>query len=99
MDGRLILTKPIITEKSLKDASNGVFTFEVNKYANKIEIKKAIEEMFKVHVKRVTTTLRKGKERRVGNKRLIVKNPDSKRARVKLLAGEKIDLFEVGQTK
>ena len=94
-----IIKKPIITEKSFAEAQNGVFTFAVDKDANKGQIKKAIEDLFKVHVKSVATALVKGKKRLVGKKRLPVYEANWKKARVVLAKGEKIDLFEVGEKK
>lgn len=94
-----IIKKPVITEKSLRDARSGVFTFIVDKRAAKTEIKKEIREMFKVHVRKITTCVIKGKKRLVGRKRRPVYEPDVKKARVKLNPGEKIDLFEVGEGK
>ena len=88
--------KPLITEKSLKDASRGIFTFAVDKTANKIEIAKEIESRFKVHVVAITTQIIKGKNKQVGKKRNLVKQPDMKKARVRLKSGEKIEIFEVG---
>lgn len=94
-----IIRKPIITERSFTDAQNGIFTFSVDPKASKSEIKKVIEELFKVHVKSVTTSIVKGKRRLVGKKRLPVYEADWKKARVALAKGEKIDLFEVGEKK
>lgn len=94
-----IIKKPIITEKSLRDARDGVFTFEVAKDATKGQIIKAVGDIFKTHVKSVTTVIAKGKKRFSGQRRRLVYEPNTKRARVKLAAGEKIDLFEVGGGK
>lgn len=94
-----ILTKPIITEKSLQDANRGIFTFEVDKEAHKGQLKKTIEYLFKVHVKKITSATIKGKKKLVGKKRLPVYSPDRKKVWVKLAAGEKIDLFELGEKK
>lgn len=94
-----IVKKPIITEKSLADAQMGIFTFEVDKHANKQQIKEKIESLFKVHVKKITGATFKGKKRLVGKKRTPVYEPDRKKAWVKLLPSEKIDLFEVGEKK
>ncbi|MCL4339276.1 50S ribosomal protein L23 [Patescibacteria group bacterium] len=94
-----VIIRPIITEKSLIDAKNGIFTFAVEGKATKFQIKKAIESMFSVHVKLITTVKTKGKKRTVGRKRLTVYKPDLKKARVKLAKDEKIDLFEVGEGK
>lgn len=94
-----IIKKPIITEKSLTDARKGIFTFEVDKNANKNQIKEKIENLYKVHVKKVTSANFKGKKRLVGKKRSPVYEPDRKKAWVKLAQSEKIDLFEVGEKK
>lgn len=96
---KTIIYKPIITEKSLKDASLGVFTFIVDKSADKLKIKKTIEDMFGVHVENVSSIIVKGKTKRVGKKRAEIKRPDFKKVMVKLKPGEKIGLFEVGTTK
>lgn len=95
----MIIKKPLITEKSLKDAADGFFTFEVDRKANKPQIRQAVEKMFKVHVTAISTTNVKGKMRLVGKKRIAVTSPSRKKAVVKLQKGEKIELFEVGQTK
>lgn len=95
----IIIKKPVITEKSFRDAQSGVCTFIVDKKASKQEIRKEVEEMFKVHVKRVATAVVRGKKRLSGRRRVPVCQSDVKKARVKLSAGEKIDLFEVGEKK
>lgn len=94
-----IIQKPIITEKSLKDAGMGIFTFEVDKNANKNQIREKIENLYKVHVKKVTTANFKGKKRLVGKKRTPVYEADRKKAWIKLAPSEKIDLFEIGEKK
>ena len=99
MELNIIIKKPIITEKSLKDATDGYFTFEVDRKAQKSQIRQAIEKMFKVHVTAISTAIAKGKKRLVGKKRMAVVSPCKKKAKVKLLKGEKIDLFEVGQPR
>ena len=50
-----IIRRPIITEQSMDQVADKKYTFEVAKGANKIEIKKAVEEIFKVEVAKVTT--------------------------------------------
>lgn len=94
-----IIKKPIITERSLRDASFGIFTFEVDRKANKHQIKETIEALFKVHVKKITSANLHGKKRMVGKKRTPVLDPNRKKAWVHLVSGEKIDLFEVGERK
>jgi large subunit ribosomal protein L23 len=93
-DPHKIIIRPVITEKSteLKD-SNRVICFEVARDANKIEIKKAIEHLFKTKVASVRTQRKTGKIRRVG--RNVGKTKDWKKAYVKLREGEKmIEYFE-----
>lgn len=61
-----IVLRPIITEKSMDGLKDKKYTFEVAKDANKIEIKKAVEELFKVDVKSVNTINVRGKNKRMG---------------------------------
>ena len=61
-----VIIRPIITEQSMEDLDIKKYTFEVAKDAGKIEIKKAIEEIFDVKVIKVTTTTIRAKEKRVG---------------------------------
>lgn len=89
-----IVLRPVITEKStmLKE-KNREICFEVARKANKIEIKKAVEQLFKVKVDRVRTLKKIGKVRRVG--RSSGKTKDWKKVYVKLKEGEKmIEYFE-----
>lgn len=93
-DPRDIIFRPLITEKStrLKD-SNREVCFEVAPEANKIEVKKAVEELFKVKVERVTIVNLKGKTKRLG--RTVGRTKDRRKAYVKLKPGEKmIEYFE-----
>jgi large subunit ribosomal protein L23 len=88
-----ILVKPVITEKAtqLQEAEEPQYTFEVQLNANKIQIRRAIEQAFKVRVKRVNTLCMKGKIKRV---RIAAgKQPDRKKAIVTLHKGERIDLY------
>lgn len=88
-----IIRRPIITEKSMEQVADRKYTFEVAKNANKIEIKKAIEEIFKVEVEKVTTMNYIGKPKRQGV--FAGKRADWKKAVVKLTEGSKtIELFE-----
>ena len=61
-----IIIAPVITEKSMTNRTNNVYTFKVAKDATKTEIKEAIEAAFKVSVKNVNTLNTKAKKRRVG---------------------------------
>lgn len=93
MEFRRVIVKPIVTEKTsnMREADNK-YVFEVNSKANKIEIKQAVEAIFKVHVEEVTTWFTRGKIRRQG--RFVGKTPDRKRASVTLRKGENIPIFE-----
>ena len=89
-----IVIRPIITEQSMEDMDIKKYVFEVAKDANKVEIAKAIEEIFGVRVIKVTTINVKGKTKRVGA------NPQGttkswKKAVVKLSEDSKnIEIFE-----
>lgn len=91
-DARDILIKPIITEKTMNLLADNKYTFIVDNNANKVEIKKAVEEIFKVKVDQVWTMNLHGKKRRMG--RFEGRKPDRKKAIVALKSGQKIPLFE-----
>ena len=88
-----IIRRPIITEKAswMKEHSNK-YVFEVEKNCNKIEIKKAVEDLFKVTVTEVRTYTTHGKIRSRG--RFSGKRPNWKRAIVQLKDGDSIEFFE-----
>ena len=89
-----IIKAPIITEKSMSLKENfNKYTFEVAKSANKVEIKKAVEEIFKVKVLSVSTINVLPKHKRVGQHEGFA--PAYKKAIVKLAEGDKIDAFEI----
>ncbi len=94
-----VIISPLITEKSMKDAGEGKFSFRVYKPANKNEIKKAIEKNFNVNVIGISTNILKGKKIRVGSRRTEVKVSDWKKAIVTVKKGQKIGLFELGGDK
>jgi large subunit ribosomal protein L23 len=88
-----IIRRPVITEKTniQKEVSNQ-FTFEVDRMANRLEIKKAVESVFNVKVAGVRTMQVKGKTKRRGW--IVGKRRDWKKAIVTLMPGERIDFFE-----
>ena len=89
-----IIKRPVITEQSMEDLDIKKYVFEVAKDANKIEIKKAVEEIFGVKVIRVTTTIVPGKEKRQGAAP-AGRRASWKKAMVKLTADSKtIEFFE-----
>ena len=88
-----IIIKPLITEKtSIQKELNNQLTFEVDRRANRIEIKQAIETIFNVRVAAVKTMQVTGKTKQRG--RITGKRRDWKKAIVKLMPGERIDFFE-----
>ena len=93
-DPHKIIIRPVITEKTTQlKVTSGVICFEVARRANKIEIKNAIELLFKTKVADVRTQMKTGKVRRVG--RNMGKTKDWKKAYVRLREGEKpIEYFE-----
>jgi len=88
-----IIKGPLITEKSTiqKELSNQL-TFEVDRRANRVEIRHAVEKIFNVRVTQVRTMQIKGKVKRVG--RTLGKRRDWKKAVVTLAKGENIEFFE-----
>ena len=88
-----IILKPVITENSVDMMADKKYTFKVATDANKIEIKKAVEEVFGVKVEKVTTMRMLGKVKRMGAN--SGKRPDWKKAIVKLTADSKtIEFFD-----
>jgi len=88
-----VVQKPLLTEKGtrLKDEANQ-YLFRVEKTATKVEIKRAIEQLFKVTVLDVRTLRVQGKAKRLG--RFQGRRPDWKKAIATLKAGDSIDLYE-----
>lgn len=92
MDIKDVIIKPIFTEKSTKLTKDNIYVFEVNKKANKNQIKTTIEKIYNVKVGDINIVLRKGKRKRNIKKMTIKKTSDRKIAFVKLKEG-KIDAF------
>ena len=88
-----IIKRPLNTEKTniQKELFNQV-SFEVDRRANRVEIKRAVEKIFNVQVMAVQTMQMKGKVKRRG--RILGKRKDWKKAIVTLSAGDRIDFFE-----
>ena len=89
-----IILKPIITEHSMECLQEGKYTFKVAKSANKIEIAKAVEQLFKgVKVKKVNTISVRGRKKRMGRSEGYTS--DWKKAIVTLAEGSKtIEFFD-----
>ena len=88
-----VIIKPVITEKSMMGVAEKKYVFQVAKDANKIEIKKAVEEIFGVKVEKVNTIRMEGKMKRQGM--FVGRRASWKKAMVKLTADSKtIEFFE-----
>jgi large subunit ribosomal protein L23 len=90
---RDIVLKPVVSEKSYAAYDENVYTFLVADDANKIEIKRAIEEIFSVKVTNVNTLNRKGKRKRNRRTGGWGKRSDQRRAIVSLAEGDRIEIF------
>ncbi len=90
-DARDVLIRPVVSEKSVGMVGDNKYTFYVDVKSNKIEIKNAIEKMFKVKVDNVHTLTVKPKEKRMG--RYVGKTTTKKKAIVTLEPGNKIEGF------
>jgi len=95
MDANQIIRRPLVTEKStlLRETGN-IIAFEVAPKANKIQVKKAVEELFKVKVEEVRLFNVRGKVKKMG--RYEGKRRDWRKAYVRLKAGEKAPDFIEG---
>ncbi len=88
-----VIRRPLITEKSTRmREQRGIVAFEVDRRANKIEVKRAVERQFKVEVAEVRVANMHGKQRRQG--RTSGRRPDWKKAYVRLAGEQTIEFFE-----
>ena len=88
-----ILRSPLVTEKSsIEKEKNNQLTFEVDRKANKVEIRRAVEQLFNVKVVGVRTMQVRGKVKRFG--RTLGKQRSWKKAIVALAEGEQVEFFE-----
>lgn len=91
-DYHSILIRPIVSEKGYSEGQTGKYRFEVLKSATKVEIKTAVEKIFKVHVTKVNVINMDGKARRLRQHAGFTS--DWKKAIVTLRDGEHIDYYE-----
>jgi large subunit ribosomal protein L23 len=87
-----VLKRPVVTEKTTLQAEEGRYTFEVDRRANKHQVKKAVEKVFGVDVVSVNMVNMPGKRRRYGPH--VSKPHRWKKATVKLAEGQSIEFFE-----
>ena len=93
METSSIIKRVVNTEKTTRDKQkNNKYVFEVDKRANKVEVKKAVEKLYRVKVLNVNTVIMHGKKRRVRYQ--IGSTPDWKKAIVKLKIGDRIEILE-----
>ncbi len=92
MNAREIIRWPVVTEDSMARIEEGKYTFAVVPSANKTQIKNAVEELFKVKVKKVNTMNMQGKMKRQGLR--AGRRPSWKKAIVTLQEGQSIEFFE-----
>jgi len=88
-----VLRRPVVTEKSMLLAEEGKYVFEVDRRANKHQIKEAVEKVFDVTVVSVNVIKMPAKRGRYG-RRMVVKEPAWKKAIVTLTPGDNISFFE-----
>jgi large subunit ribosomal protein L23 len=91
---RTVIRRPILTEKSMRGSEGGKYTFEVADAADKISIKRAVEELFEVTVRKVNTITIPGQRKRRGPHYYLARG--YKKAVVTLGPGQKIDLESLG---
>jgi len=91
---RNVLIRPIISEKSYGLMEHGAYVFVVDPSASKVEIRNAVEEAFEVRVRSVNTMNRQGKRKRNRKSGGFGTRPSTKRAIVRLVGTDRIELFE-----
>ena len=94
MDIYDIIVRPLETEKSYLMREEGKYAFVVNAKANKLQVKRAVEEVYGVHVTRVNVMVMPGKVTRLRGRRQHVRRPPWKKAIVTLAPGERIEALE-----
>jgi large subunit ribosomal protein L23 len=92
MDARDILIRPIVSEKSTDLLQDNKYTFLIPIKANKVQVRQAVEQIFKVKVQSVNTIRMIGKTKRMGKS--VGKRSDYKKAIVTLVPGNQIEIFE-----
>lgn len=91
-DPRDVIVRPVVSEKSIQQNETGKYCFEVSPFSSKIEVRHAVEKLFKVHVTKVNSLKVRGKPRRFRFSRGRTKG--FSKVVVTLKEGEKIELFE-----
>jgi len=89
-----VIKKPILTERSLQEATTGRYSFEVDLKADKRQIANAIKKAFSVDVLEIRTRILKGRRVRIRGTRLEKEGAKIKKATVRVPSGQKISVFE-----
>lgn len=92
MEARDVIKKPVVTEKTTRLMEDNKYCFVVDRRANKVQIRQAVEEIFKVRVKKVNTMNVLGKVKRMG--RYEGRRPSEKKVIVTLEPGSRIEFFD-----
>ncbi len=87
-----VIIAPLLTEETWARMADNRYSFRVALGANKVQIRKAVEELFKVKVEKVWTANRKGKPRRERLNQLHGRTSQWKKATVRLASGDRIDI-------
>lgn len=87
-----VIIAPVLTEKATNLAKKKMYTFKVNRQANKFQIKTALQNLYQVKVGEIRVKIQKGKKKRMGKKLVVKRTADVKIVHVSLVEG-KIDLF------
>jgi large subunit ribosomal protein L23 len=95
----MTIIKPVITEKSMRSAAQGLYTFQVELGSTKSEVKHVVEDMFKVKVTNINILRRHVPAKSTGSKRLTGNPSQQKYATLKLKKGQSIDLFDLKEDK
>jgi large subunit ribosomal protein L23 len=94
LEATQVLLRPVISEKTYGLMDRGVYVFVVDQRATKVDVRRAVQEVFSVRVDKVNTLHRQGKTRRNRRTGTLGRRAGTKRAYVTLHPGETIDLFE-----
>ena len=95
---KILVNRPVITEKTLAQASRGWYTFAAEESASKGDIKREVEAVYGVTVTAVRSIHEHGKVRRVGKSMRTIRKPDWKKTMVQLKKGQRIEAFDVVPT-
>jgi large subunit ribosomal protein L23 len=95
-DATKVLLHPVVSEKTYALMQDGTYVFVVAPDATRADVRRAVEDVFSVRVRKVNTLNRKGKLRRNRKTNTLGQRPSTKRAVVTLVEGDRIDLFEKG---